>query len=99
MPASASPDLDGREFVSTQVDGHDLVADSTIRISFEDGSLSINAGCNTMFGAYTVERRRAERADDGDDTDGVRPRTDGPGHVALRDVLGLSDAHPRGRRH
>jgi heat shock protein HslJ len=54
VPASASDGLDGREFVSTEVEGHDLVADSTIRISFEDGSLSINAGCNTMFGAYTV---------------------------------------------
>ncbi len=57
MPASSSgrAGLDGREFVSTQVDGYELVPDSVIRISFEDGSVSINAGCNTMFGAYTVD--------------------------------------------
>ena len=55
MPASGSDGLDGREFVSTQVDGYELVPDSTIRISFADGSVSVNAGCNTMFGGYTVD--------------------------------------------
>jgi len=52
---SASAGLDGREFVSTQVDGYEVVPDSVIRISFQDGSLSVNAGCNTMFGAYTFD--------------------------------------------
>ena len=47
--------LDGRAFVSTNVEGYELVPESIIRISFEDGSLSVNAGCNTMFGAYTVD--------------------------------------------
>jgi heat shock protein HslJ len=55
VPATGSDDLDGRSFVSTQVDGHELVPDSVVRLTFEDGSLSINAGCNTMFGAYTVD--------------------------------------------
>ena len=49
-----SPGLDGQSFVSTAVEGHDLVPDSTITISFQDGSVSVNAGCNTMFGGYTV---------------------------------------------
>ena len=48
-------DLDGRTFVSTAVDGHELVAESEIRLSFQDGSVSINAGCNTLVGGYTVE--------------------------------------------
>lgn len=52
---SPSDSLDGRSFVSAQVDGYDLVPDSFITISFDDGSVSVNAGCNTMFGAYTTD--------------------------------------------
>ena len=54
VPAS-DLDLDGTTFVSTDVEGHDLVADSEIRLSFQDGSISINAGCNTLVGAYTLD--------------------------------------------
>jgi heat shock protein HslJ len=54
VPAS-DLDLDGRTFVSTAVDGHELVADSEIRLSFQDGSISINAGCNTLVGGYTLD--------------------------------------------
>ena len=50
-----SPDLDGREFSSTSVDGHDLVEGTDISIAFMDGSLSANAGCNTMGGDYELE--------------------------------------------
>ena len=46
--------LEGLTFSSTSVEGHDLVAGSTIEMSFEDGSMSVNAGCNTIFGAYEV---------------------------------------------
>lgn len=49
-----APELDGREFVSTSVEGYQLVDGSTIRLSFDDGSLSANAGCNTIFGAYRI---------------------------------------------
>ena len=52
---SDSTGLDGQSFVSTAVEGYDLVPDSAITISFQDGSLSINAGCNTMFGGYSVD--------------------------------------------
>ncbi len=54
VPAS-DLDLDGKTFVSTGVDGHELVADSEIRLTFQDGSISVNAGCNTLVGAYTIE--------------------------------------------
>jgi len=48
-------DLDGKSFVSTKVTGsHTIVPDSTITIAFEGGSLSANAGCNTMVGRYTL---------------------------------------------
>ena len=52
--APATADLEGLTFESTDVTGHDLVADSTITLSFEADSLSANAGCNTMNGGYTI---------------------------------------------
>lgn len=48
-------DLDGREFVSTAIEGFqggDEIADVPVRISFDGASLSMNAGCNTMFGGF-----------------------------------------------
>lgn len=55
--ASGAPkraDLDGSTFQSTSVEGHDLVPDSTVRLTFEKQNLSANAGCNTMSGPYDV---------------------------------------------
>ncbi len=54
VPAS-DLDLDGRTFVSTEVAGHELVADSEIRLTFQNASVSINGGCNTLVGGYTIE--------------------------------------------
>jgi heat shock protein HslJ len=53
--ASAPATLDGREFIVTSADGYDLVADTTTRISFDSGTVSVNAGCNTMGGAYELD--------------------------------------------
>lgn len=53
--ASASTlTLDGRTFLSTSVQGHDLVAGSTIRLTFQPGRIGISAGCNQMSGAYDI---------------------------------------------
>ena len=52
--AVTSADLDGSTFESTSVEGHDLVPGSTVRLTFEKGSLSANAGCNTMSSSYDV---------------------------------------------
>ena len=52
--AVTSADLDGNTFESTSVEGHDLVAGSSVRLTFEHGSMSANAGCNTMSGTYDV---------------------------------------------
>lgn len=49
------PTLDGRTFLSTEVTGHELVEGSVIRLAFEEGSLSANAGCNQIFGGYRLE--------------------------------------------
>jgi heat shock protein HslJ len=47
--------LDGQSFVATEVTGsHTQVPGSTITLAFEGGSLSANAGCNSMAGRYTL---------------------------------------------
>jgi heat shock protein HslJ len=55
---SLSEQLAGRTFLSTSVDGHRLVAGSTVRIEFiRDGQVRASAGCNSLSG-------RAEWSDD-----------------------------------
>jgi heat shock protein HslJ len=46
--------LDGRTFVSRSTAGLVLVDGTTVRLTFSGGGLSMNAGCNTIFGPYTV---------------------------------------------
>lgn len=52
--APTAAELDGSTFESTSVDGYDLVAGSTVRLTFEQGQLSANAGCNTLSAPYDV---------------------------------------------
>lgn len=51
---SGSEDLDGKTFTSQTlvIDGAEVPAadGQTINVSFADGSISVNAGCNTLFG-------------------------------------------------
>lgn len=58
LPADPA-DISGRTFISVSVteDGepHPLVEGTVIRLSFEDGTISASAGCNSMFGSYTIE--------------------------------------------
>jgi heat shock protein HslJ len=51
--AGTAPDLAGREFVATQTNGHEQVAETEITLSFQDGRISARAGCNTMTGGAT----------------------------------------------
>ncbi|MGB0114755.1 MAG: META domain-containing protein [Ilumatobacteraceae bacterium] len=53
VPTAA--DLDGRRFVSTEVEGHELVADTVIQLGFDDGTLGATAGCNSLGGDYSVD--------------------------------------------
>jgi heat shock protein HslJ len=53
--SSAEPDVDGTEWVSSEVTGHELVAGTEIRLTFQNGRVSANAGCNTMGGEYTFD--------------------------------------------
>ncbi len=54
----ASPtadDLDGRAFESTDVTGYELVDGTTIALTFDDDRMSVNAGCNTLMGGYSID--------------------------------------------
>ena len=57
-PASAGT-VSGRQFLSVNVtaggEPRPLVAGTRIRLTFQDGSLSANAGCNIIGGSYEIE--------------------------------------------
>ncbi|MEY4230152.1 MAG: hypothetical protein RLZZ362_1001 [Actinomycetota bacterium] len=46
--------IDGRTYVSQSSTGFTLVDGSDVRLTFDDGQLGANAGCNSMSGAYTI---------------------------------------------
>ena len=54
-PGPTAQTLGGRTFLSTKVDGPALVAGTVIRITFKDGNVSVNAGCNSFGGPYRVD--------------------------------------------
>ncbi len=56
-PANVSS-LDGKTYVSTSVTGRTLVPDTRVTATFTDGVLSLNAGCNTLGGAYRVDQEQ-----------------------------------------
>jgi len=47
--------LDGRSYASTSVEGAELVEGTTIDVGFEGETMSVNAGCNTLFGPFEVD--------------------------------------------
>lgn len=49
--------LEGTTFTSTSLTGHDLVAGTAVRLSF-DGQLGVSAGCNSMGGGYSLDGDR-----------------------------------------
>ena len=53
-PVGAVADLDGTTYESTSVEGHELVPGEAVRVSFEGDTMSVSAGCNTMFGAFEL---------------------------------------------
>jgi heat shock protein HslJ len=53
--AVTAADLDGRSFVSTAVGGRELVAGTEVTIRFEEGTLGVRAGCNSLGGTYAVQ--------------------------------------------
>lgn len=57
-PSPSAASLDGRTFLSTDLQGAALVPGTRIRLVFADGGLNANGGCNTMGGAYSIEGDR-----------------------------------------
>lgn len=53
--SGSAPDVDGTEWVSSDVVGHQLVEGTEIRLAFADETISANAGCNTMSGGYAFD--------------------------------------------
>lgn len=52
-PAGSS-ELEG-QFLSDSVEGHELVEGTSVSLTFTDGQLSANAGCNTIAGGYSTD--------------------------------------------
>ena len=53
--AGTAADLTGKTLVAKEVTGsYTIVPGSTISITFENGTLAARAGCNNLFGQYTV---------------------------------------------
>jgi len=48
-------DLDGHTYVATGAESQELVADVDVRLTFADGFLNIDGGCNQINGAYTLD--------------------------------------------
>ena len=59
VPApNAAAALDGRTFLSTDLQGAVLVPGSRVSLTFTDGGLQASAGCNSMGGTYTIDGDR-----------------------------------------
>jgi heat shock protein HslJ len=60
QPSASAPSagLEGRTFLSVSVDGHDFVQGTTVRLTFTGGGVSVNAGCNSIGGSYTISGNR-----------------------------------------
>lgn len=52
--ASPAPSIDGKIYVSTDIQGAVLVPGSRIQLTFNRGEVNAHAGCNSMGGRYTI---------------------------------------------
>lgn len=55
---TSTPALEGRVFLFESAEGFEPVADTTVRLSFEDDVLSFSADCNGHSGAYELHDGR-----------------------------------------
>lgn len=53
VPTAA--DLSDAVYDLSEITGHTLVADSTVELVFDSGTVSVHAGCNRMFGAFSID--------------------------------------------
>lgn len=55
--AASAPEaeqLHGQTFKSTSIEGHEMVAGTNVTVGFDSDGVSVNAGCNTLFGAFEI---------------------------------------------
>jgi heat shock protein HslJ len=52
---STQESLDGRSFTATEARGADITPKSTLTVSFEGKRVSVDAGCNSISGNYSIE--------------------------------------------
>lgn len=59
VPGTADGDLvallDGREFLSTAVEGRALAAGTQVRLSFDGDQLGVSPGCNSGGSTFTID--------------------------------------------
>jgi heat shock protein HslJ len=62
-PTAAPATVDGRTFVSTDIQGAILVPGTQVQLTFANGDLGASAGCNSIGGRYTIEGGRLRTAE------------------------------------
>lgn len=56
--ATGLADMSGRTFLSESVEGYDLVPGTDVRMEFVDDEVSVDAGCNHLFGNLRIDGDR-----------------------------------------
>lgn len=57
-PSASALNMDGKIYLSTDVQGVVLVPETRIQLTFTDGNLNAHGGCNSMGGPYTIDGDR-----------------------------------------
>lgn len=57
-PSPSALTVNGKIYLSTDVQGAVLVPGTRIQLTFKDGNLNAHGGCNSMGGAYTIDGDR-----------------------------------------
>ena len=77
-------DLEGRSFASSSVTGYELVAGTTVDLTFAEGRISAVAGCNTQNGEADVVDNTLEVGPLASTMMGCEEPHHGPGRLAGR---------------
>ena len=70
---TAVADVTGRSYLSESVTGYELAPDTRVAMDFREGEVSVNAGCNHLFGTLRIEGNRLHVEDMGGTEMGCDP--------------------------
>lgn len=59
-PSPSPASLDGHTYLSTGIEGAALVPGTQVRLTFKDGNLNAQGGCNIMGGTYSIDGDRLQ---------------------------------------